>query len=216
MNKQPINYLTLALILLLVMMFLSSILPSCYSQKKAHRQGAKWITTYRQDAAITTRDEFPCVEEKPDTVRIIDSSQYKEAIKILQGTQDVYNRLNDSLASIIEQHENDHPALSDTCKDYKASIIALKKQNADLIYQIKHIPPVIDSIPKPYKVLDSAAMYVLESKNASLTNSLTIVQASDAKHSRQAKTRGLILLGLLLALGVWTYFKVRSTFKPKL
>lgn len=46
--------------------------------------------------------------------------------------------------------------------------------------------------------------------NRSLISSLETRTSEYNKANRQANTRGIILLGLLLALGVWIYFKIKK------
>jgi hypothetical protein len=154
---------------------------------------------------------FPCVPIKGDTLYryVSDSGAYQATIDLLQAKLDESNALIDSIMASVN--------LGDTaCRKYEAAISVLKKQNADLRFRLQHIPAIHDTtIVTPPPQEDTRKVALCEDERKKVVDLLTKVSAENMKHQRQANTRGLFLLGLLLVILVIVYFKIKSSFTKK-
>lgn len=208
------NWLRVFFLWLLFIVIMSLFAPGCYTPSKAHKQGSRWITTYTADAAATTRNIFPCVPLKADTVFKSDSSDYIEVLNAIQDELFNSNITNDSLQQIIASKIILSPNLDSLCNDYVILNDELKKQNKELVYRLTHLPP-IKTTATPPPVIDKADVTACENIRDKAIETANTETKERKSWQKKAKTRWWVNFGLIFLIVGYAGAKIYSFFKAK-
>lgn len=182
MHQVKLTRLAFAILLLLVIIIFLRLLTSCnkYTMPKAEYQVNKAYLTYPPMVATKTRDWFPCIVNKNDTIiSYVDSLIYIDCPSVVNGTANEY-------------------ISSDTV--YINKIVTQNK-----VVKIPHYIP-IKTITVVQKVEDSAKIFQLN--DALLTSFYETSKANDsiekleAKIAKKNKYLLYLLIALLASLGV--------------
>lgn len=181
----------------------------CYTHKASERAVNKAAISYPDILAKKARDLFPCVTSKGDTLYISDSAAYKEALQAAQDDAFKLFQSNDSLQKVADSLNTDS-----TCYKvvdlYVAMISNLTTDRDNWKYKAQHIPPVIIKQSIHDTTIDKAALSACEmDKNISISNEAIANKRAD-KYEGRSKTYFLIILGLLIIIGIWIYFKFKK------
>jgi len=182
MYPVKITRLALALLFLSVIIIFLALLTSCskYTLPKAEYQVNKAYLTYPPMVAGKTRDWFPCIVNKNDTIiTYVDSLIYIDCPSVVNGT------LNEYISS-------------DTV--YINKIVTQNKVVKVPVY----LP--IKTITVIQKVEDSAKMFVLNDVLQAVENETAIlnddVKKLEAKVAKKNKYLLYLLIALLASLGI--------------
>jgi len=144
-------------------------LSSCYTENKAGKQVAKALREYPDTAAALIRDEFPCVDGKPDSTEFkksIDSIRKHladTASKIVKASADRVKEIRDSLiqaqaasgddCSTLLAQATDYIAQSNVTRDsLKWELDNEKGIRRRLAAYINNIKPVIQPVEDSAKI----------------------------------------------------------------
>jgi len=182
MYPVKITRLALALLFLSVVIIFLTLLTSCskYTLPKAEYQVNKAYLTYPPMVATKTRDWFPCIVNKNDTIiTYVDSLIYIDCPSIINGTANEY-------------------ISSDTV--YINKIVTQNKVVKVPVY----LP--IKTITVIQKIEDSAKMFVLNDVLQAVENETAIlnddVKKLEAKVAKKNKYLLYLLIALLASFGV--------------
>ena len=182
MYPVKITRLALALLFLSVIIIFLALLTSCskYTLPKAEYQVNKAYLTYPPMVATKTRDWFPCIVNKNDTIiTYVDSLIYIDCPSVGNGTANEY-------------------ISSDTV--YINKIVTQNKVVKVPVY----LP--IKTITVIQKVEDSAKMFVLNDVLQAVENETAIlnddVKKLEAKVAKKNKYLLYLLIALLASLGI--------------
>ena len=182
MYPVKITRLALALLFLSVVIIFLTLLTSCskYTLPKAEYQVNKAYLTYPPMVAGKTRDWFPCIVNKNDTIiTYVDSLIYIDCPSVVNGNATEY-------------------ISSDTV--YIKQIVTQKKVVKVPVY----LP--IKTITVIQKVEDSAKMFVLNDVLQAVENETAIlnddVKKLEAKVAKKNKYLLYLLIALLASLGI--------------
>jgi len=182
MKSIKLKRLIIAILFLSVVIIFLALLTSCskYTLPKAEYQVNKAYLTYTPMVATKTRDWFPCIVNKNDTIiTYVDSLIYIDCPSIINGTANEYIS-NDTV--------------------YIKQIVTQNKVVKVPVY----LP--IKTITVIQKVEDSAKMFVLNDVLQAVENETAIlnddVKKLEAKIAKKNKYLLYLLIALLASLGV--------------
>jgi len=193
---------------------------SCYSERKAKSQFSKAAVAYPKIPADYCAATFP-------VHNTTDSSAYLESLKTIDSLTSVL--LNDNLLSQDERQSLIleierirglivEPKNCDSLSDAIYKLANKEKQRGDklqvaynnLVTASHELKPIHDTVE------NKAALKACQIDNSTMTDLLAQRTAEVEKYKGQAKKRGYIMWGLLLAILLVIGFKVYNSFKPKI
>lgn len=184
----------------------------CYNSKKAIQDTSKAIINYPEAIAKVTRDRFPCVPTKSDTITITNDSLWQETVNQLSGELWTSFLLQDSLMNELSKDSG--------CVKYAVIVSQLKKDNQQLTEKLKTIPVVTKTITIEKKTKDSSDIYILNAENkriyTSLDKALTIATDKTKESDRWrriAKQRFWIIFGMGTGILLWLAGFIRRKIK---
>lgn len=155
-------------ITLILIVFLSVLAFSCYGPNKAGKQVSKALREYPDTAAALIRDEFPCVDGKPDSIAF--KASVDSLRKLLSSSSNqvmsYFNRLQyltDSIKAAQKASGDDCPTLLAQSTDYIAQsniqrdslLLALdseKEIRRQILRWVDNIKPVIQPVEDSAKI----------------------------------------------------------------
>lgn len=205
------SFLALMASLILLMLLLSMILPSCYSSKKAEKAVSKALAYYPEQTIGKVRILAPCVTFGHSFST--DSAAYKAGIDSLYNTRGWYETLIRGIETLPP-----HPIQQDTlCPEMAKELIQSQKQNEwseqyiiSLTDQFNNLKPII--INRVDTIEDLAKVMELDLRLLSINQELkdSKIEVAQKEKSQQKWFAWTVRLGissiillLLLIAAIW-------------
>lgn len=156
------------LVFLMAILVAAALLSSCYTQNKAGKQVARALREYPDTAAALIRDDFPCVDGKPDSTEFLKSiDDLKTLLRTADNRAKAYSgrlqQIRDSMRMAQAASGDDCPTLLAQATDYIAeanlTIDSLKWEldsekgvRKKLTSYVNNIKPVIQPVEDSAKI----------------------------------------------------------------